>query len=195
MEYNGDIYLSPKHKKEEYKKLNLSLSSDDDVWKKAVEIFDDRISGRYFSQITQLSDNINKNGFAIMALNCLLVETLFQFSEGKSQTPSGKNGTSYASFLQTEFPTAFDSQDKAMRFYKNIRCGILHSAQTTEKSRLTCDESYEINLEDDILSVSVKGFSDLIETYFKEYKKKLLAPSETRLRENFIKKMRYVCRE
>ena len=49
-------------------------------WKRALEIFDDRIQGRFFEPINTLKGkDINQNGFAVMALDCLLVETLYQF--------------------------------------------------------------------------------------------------------------------
>lgn len=196
MEFNGSIYISPNHLKSEYKALHLSISSEPAVWQTAVEIFDDRIAGRYLQQIELLSNNVCTNGFAIMALNCLLIETLLQFKEGLKQTPVGMNGSKYATFLQTEFPVAFDSPEKAIRFYQDIRCGILHSAQTKGKTMLTCDNSYVVRLDaNKIFSVSVEEISALIKSYFEAYKQKLLTPTEHSLRDNFIKKMKFVCKE
>lgn len=54
-------------------------------WETAINIFEDRIlwNGRYFKSIDILLDNndLDITGFAIMAINCLLVETLYQFKE------------------------------------------------------------------------------------------------------------------
>lgn len=193
MERNGDIYISPNHKKDEYRSLNLSLSSDPTTWETALDIFEDRIAGRFVNQITTLSNNINSNGFAIMALNCLLIETLLQFKLGTDETPS-YNRDHYANFLTSEFPFVFDSQRKARRFYSDIRCGILHSAQTKDKSRLTCDTHYVINLRNGIFSVSVYEFSIMLQQYLAGYIQKLRNPSEIVLRQNFIAKMDLVCR-
>lgn len=193
MEYNSEIYLSPKYKKNDFRDLHLSVDSNDDVWRKAVEIFTDRIEGRFLSQIQILTNDINTNGFSIMALNCLLIETMFQFKIGKKTTPTS-NSDQYSNFLQDTFPTVFTSYDSAKAFYSDIRCGILHSAQTKGCSKLTCDNSYVVRYDDGGVTVSVEQFSTLLNQYFEEYTQKLLDSSQVLLRTNFIKKMRYVCR-
>lgn len=64
--------------------MNLELNSDEGKWETAINIFEDRIYGRYFKSINILLDNndFDTTCFAIMAINCLLVETLYQFKEG-----------------------------------------------------------------------------------------------------------------
>ena len=195
METKGEIKLSPKYKKDDYSKLNLNANSDDQVWDQAIEIIKDRIYGRYFNQIDLLSNDINANGFAIMALNCLLIETLLQFRDGKAETPAKNNKATYSNFLIEEFSSAFDTQPKAGRFYTDIRCGILHSAQTKNNSRLSDRKGFVVKFENDTLVVSVKGVSNVLKDYFKSYVKKLSDPKETTLRKNFVKKMKFVCRE
>ena len=192
MEYNNDIYLSPQYTKAAYRSLNLNINSDKAIWEKAVKIVSDRINGRFLAQINQLSHDINTNGFAIMALNCLLVETLLQFEIGKNATPDF-NRVQYSQFLINSFPDVFDS-DVTTRFYLDIRCGILHSAQTKGTSKLTCDDSYVVKFDGKGVTVSVKQFSNLLCNYFEKYKRKLLDENQTILRTNFIKKMQYICR-
>lgn len=194
MEYQGEVYISPKYKKKDYLELNLAIESDSVQWKKAVEMFSDRINGRFFKQIDLLLTDIKNNSFAIMALNCLLVETLSQFKEGIAGT-DGNNKKAYTQFLQKEFFTEFDSVSKAELFYSNIRCGILHSAQTKGKTRLSDQESYVIDLKNGVLSVSVLSFSKLLKEYFEQYKEKLKDSIQYDLRKNFIAKMKYVCRK
>lgn len=194
METKGEIKISPKYNKEEYLSLNLNLDSSDDNWKNAVEIIKDRITGRYIKQIDLLSEDINSNGFTIMALNCLLIETLYQFKKGIDQTPSGRNKKSYSDFLVQEFPDVFKSIIIAESFYTNIRCGILHSAQTKNESMLSEREEPPVDFVGNTLVVSVKGMSILLKKYFENYLKKLLEPNNKNLRNNFIKKMSFVCR-
>lgn len=163
------------------------------MWRKAVEIFTDRIEGRFLSQIRILTNDVNTNGFSIMALNCLLIETMLQFKIGKNTTPTS-NSEQYSNFLQEIFPTVFTSDDSAKAFYGDIRCGILHSAQTKGYSKLTCENSYVVRFDGRGVTVSVEQFSISLNQYFEEYKQKLLDRSQVLLRTNFIKKMRYVCR-
>lgn len=193
METKGEIYISPKYHKDDYLRLNLTLNSNQEKWNTAVEILRDRIHGRYFNQIDMLSSDINANGFTIMALNCLLIETLYQFKEGQDKTPSRKNKEAYSAFLMQEF-SDFNTKDIAESFYTDIRCGILHSAQTKNESRLSDREGFAVTFEGGTLVVSVKGVSSLLKTYFDNYLRKLSDTSEVTLRKNFIKKMRFVCR-
>lgn len=194
METKGEINISPNYSKKDYLDLNLSVQSCDADWIAAIAILRDRIEGRYFNQIDLLSDDINSNGFTIMALNCLLIETLFQFRDGEEETPR-PNSKTYPVFLLQEFPSAFRDQKIAKSFYTNIRCGILHSAQTKNESRLSDREDVVVTFEGNILVVSVKGVSSLLKAYFEHYLQKLSDPNEVILRNNFINKMKFVCRK
>lgn len=91
---NNNIKISPKFTQKDWLNLDLSNNSKEN-WEKAIEIFKDRIEGRYFKQIEALDNNQNTSirlfsGFAIMSLTCLLVETLEQFWTGNVAT-SRKN--------------------------------------------------------------------------------------------------------
>ena len=65
----------------------------------------------------------------MMAATSLMIETFQSFKEGKKDTNQrGMGETSFANFFKEhkrEFPGINGS-----KFYKNIRCGILHQAQT-----------------------------------------------------------------
>lgn len=195
METKGEVKISPKYSRDDYHKLKLSLASDTCAWKTAVDIFRDRIQGRYLNQIALLSDDINANGFTIMALNCLLIEALYQFKNGLDKTETRHNREKYSGFLKTMDPASFTNGTIAESFYSNIRCGILHSAQTKAETRLSDREGFTVSVEDGVLVVSVKGISNLVKTHFEEYAVKLLDVNEIDLRNNFIKKMTYVCRK
>ena len=195
MEAKGEINISPIYNKDSYLNLNLSLQSSESDWNTAVTILKDRIEGRFLNQIDLLSNDINANGFTIMALNCLLVETLYQFKEGKDKTPSRCNKEVYSNFLTQEFPLVFNTKNIAESFYTDIRCGILHSAQTKNESRLSDREDVIVTFDGNTLIVSVKGVSSLLKSYFERYLQKLSDPNEVTLRNNFINKMKFVCRK
>jgi len=48
------------------------------------------MDGRFLDPISDLKDK-KYTGFLIMAIDCLLIETLQQFIEGVPETPRGKN--------------------------------------------------------------------------------------------------------
>lgn len=91
MERYGKSYISPRYTMDDYVNLNLELDSPEYDWKRGIDIFSSRLQKRYFDVIYSILNDVNSNGFAIMALECLLIETLYQFREGLSTTPFGKN--------------------------------------------------------------------------------------------------------
>ncbi|MCL6221005.1 hypothetical protein [Zunongwangia pacifica] len=135
------IKISPKYYKSDWDKLSLNgLNSD---WNKAVDIFDDRMKGRFFKQIELLDKNPNRKvgifaGFAIMALSCLLIETIEQFINGRIRTGQGMDEKAFYDFFQRspDFSDFFNTQEKADIFYRQIRCGLLHQAQTKRESTI-----------------------------------------------------------
>lgn len=191
MENNNELFISPRFSKNDYLSLNLNQNSPDEIWIQALTIFDDRLYGRFWEPIKLLSSNINENGFAIIAFDSLLIETLLQFDLGVEFTPS-KNWRSYSQFLKKHLPEHFD-KNSSERFYSDIRCGILHSAQTKRGSRLTTKKDYVISMQNDILSVSVEGLTDALFDYYNEYKEKILCRSNVEARRKFIDKMNYIC--
>lgn len=95
-----------------------------------------------------------------MAIDCLLIETLQQFAEGVSETPDGKSGCYFKNFLISYFKEDFDDE-KAKMFYKQIRCGILHQAETKESSKIKTSHELPIvkfTKEKDGLIINRKNF-------------------------------------
>jgi len=131
-----------------------------------------------------------------MAIDCLLIETLQQFIEGVPETPRGKNERYFKKFLISRFEEDFDNE-KAKMFYDQIRCGILHQAETKESSKIKISHELPIvkfTKEKDGLIINRKKFHEklkkAIESYIEQLKNKTNGP----LRNNFRKKMDYICR-
>jgi hypothetical protein len=68
-----------------------------------------------------------KNGFAMMASGCLLIEVLESFYKGW-ETTLDKGEKTFNSFFHKSKSL---KQFEGIGFYKYIRCGILHQAETT----------------------------------------------------------------
>lgn len=75
-----------------------------------------------------------RHGFSILAICCLMVEALESFRNGWRST-SGKSEAAFCSFFQAhdEFK---DLRPVAHDFYRAVRCGILHQAETTDGWRV-----------------------------------------------------------
>jgi hypothetical protein len=79
------------------------------------------------------------SGFTIMAVSCLMIEALESFRQG---LPSSKGSCkeAFCSFFGS-FDQFKDLRGHAHVFYKNVRCGILHRAETRGGCRIRRDKS------------------------------------------------------
>jgi hypothetical protein len=127
------------------------------------EFLRERYTERFFEPIRRLqSSPLNERGygFSIMALCCLLIETLQCYREGLPATGTAEHakleGTTrkltvpphcalpapreardvfQAFFSAPQNPALFPGVD-GLDFYENIRCGLLHQAQTKKGWRI-----------------------------------------------------------
>jgi hypothetical protein len=189
----GPMRISPKYSVDDWKALTFSTEED---WQRAIDIFEDRIRGRFLKFINVIKD-YKFSGFAVLALDCLLIETLQQFREGEPETPYKKENEYFVSFLtETSFSKFFD-KNKAKKFYKQIRCGILHQAEVKKNSLVRkCKDEPLVRLTEDSkgLIVNRKLFHEQLVKVFEEYLCCLRDPSAKGQRDKLKKKMNYICR-
>lgn len=190
-----DILISPKYSRRYYLNLELSLDSSSQVWKEAVSILKDRIIGRFLDPIKMLLDSgSNRNDFSAMALMCLLIDTFMQFRFGLPRSESNESGNNYVRFMKEHLH--FDFRD-ARRFYTDIRCGVLHSAETTNGSvldpihdeEIKAIRSFRLDKNKTFLIVNVLSMYKTLENYFYSYCDDLMVCDNTECRRNFIIKM------
>ena len=94
-----------------------------------------RFGERYFKPTT----GATKHGFTMTAGACLTIEALESFRQGWSRTD--KNGCSPETFRL--FFDSFDFKPfGGLDFYKPVRCGILHQAETTGGWKISCKGPY-----------------------------------------------------
>lgn len=218
MEVRGLSFMSGKYTPADYLRLDLQLSSSQEDWIEAVNIFSDRICGRFFEPMRKLLNNTkNKlrknsvpteadlipNGFAVTALACLLLETLMQFKEGIPATDTKAAGKRYKNFLTANLLRNYDvteAKDFAKHFYEDIRCGILHSGETKNGSCLTIEQHPFITSRGDgadegAIKVDVILLEKKLWSYFIRYCMDLAACTDITLRSNFKKKMDSITRK
>ena len=121
------MYISPGVTDEDYKRLNLENNQSND-WNRVIDIFKTRITSRYLEPVDLLikkdNDRIAKDrryGFTILAIDCLLIETLQSFREGLTDT-NGKSKDMFVNFLtqRESFKDFFRKYQKD--FKKLYRC-------------------------------------------------------------------------
>ena len=78
-------------------------------------------------------------GFAILALDCLLIDTIQSFREGRATTGEVSPALSFKTFLRdgADF-SEFNSADRD-DFFKYVRNGLLHNGETRENWKVRID--------------------------------------------------------
>ena len=185
--------ISPKYTSDDWRGVNFLTEQD---WQLAVDIFQDRIRERFLDPIGRI-ENCAYAGFAVLALDCLLIEMLQQFRQGVNRTPAGQSKLFFVKFLtETAFGDCFDKR-QAELFYRHIRCGILHQAEVRGSSKVLISEDIPlVDYSDDGkgLIVNRKAFHECLMREFRAYIDQLLDPANTELRGCFKRKMMAVCR-
>jgi len=185
--------ISPKYSVDDWKVLTFNSEED---WQKAIDIFEDRIRGR-FLKIVDIISKYEFAGFAVLSLSCLLIETLQQFREGKAQTPRNKSGRYFIQFLtETSFKNFF-TKNSAKMFYDQFRCGILHQGEVKEESRVLIRNGVPlvcITQDRKGLIINRMLFYKQLVKVFEKYVYSLRVKANDNLRKNFKKKMDYICR-
>lgn len=104
----------------QYRKLE---AADD---RKAIgRFFIERFDERYFRPI---EDSVSKHGFTVLAVACLVIETLESFYQGRLDTKNASTQM-FRDFLARETPLKVLAGGNDW-FYKDIRCGILHQSES-----------------------------------------------------------------
>lgn len=198
------IRISPKYYQKDWRNLKLNENTRED-WNTAIKIFMDRIEGRFLEQIKLLDENPKRKigvfaGFAIMSLDCLLIETLEQFYKGKVRTGQGMNEKAFFNFFQRsdEFKSFFETQAKAKIFYQQIRCGLLHQAQTKKKSIIHIKNGKSMLewIDEDNINEGIKIqrrlFHKEVVKIYEAYVEKISSERDLNFKKKFQKKMNYI---
>lgn len=117
--------LSPKYTENQWK---TAFDGSED-WATAINIVEDRIKGRWLASAHILLDEPNA-GFAILALDCIVLESLWGFMNGKPVPQHQERQVYQAILTGPRFGwTAQQSED----FRKLVRNGIIHDAETRKR--------------------------------------------------------------
>jgi hypothetical protein len=224
----------------DWEKLRKQLDNGDQAsWKLAIGVFERRIRERFLSCIDALIDADTKldvaghsgktpglpalpddqgkpvvvPGFAIMALCCLLAETLQSFREkpnkaarsvGPCEYPNGQcirpgpNMTDqFKKFLKRPaFCHAFDDDKLSTAFIRGVRNGILHEAETRDWVIWRNEPSgCIVGSRGKGYAVNRGEFYRALKCEFNTYLKELDDTDNTQLRKRFVKKMNDIAKE
>jgi hypothetical protein len=192
------------------------------MWERAIGVFERRTKERFFRCIDELlkadeartENEIIRPGFSVMALCCLLVETLQSFYEGGRNTntgvvaghctyPAGRcakepsTARAFKDFLKKSryFKEDFRNSKICGDFANDVRNALLHEAETrggwlitrtvpAERILLHIKNGYRLNR---------TNFYQALHKEFDNYLAELRDASQNARRENFLKKMDSIC--
>jgi hypothetical protein len=191
--------IAPGFEDSDWRALQLNDPQSPD-WRRAISIYEARIRGRFLDPAeyliqaeAALDRHERRFGFAILALDCLLVETLQAFILGltHSNKRSEEMFISFLGFVPSFAPPFTPAI--ARTFYLDFRCGILHQAEVGRRSRVV-SEGPLLGIENSGLVVNRNEFHRQLATEHDEYIHDLQNPLNEQLRFNFRVKMNYIAR-
>lgn len=133
---------------------------DDSSKNKIINLIHHRFLNRYVKHVKS-----NDSGFLIMAVSCLMIETLESFRQGKKDT-KGISWRMFRDFFETEEKLFPGFKDIHSDFYSSIRCGILHQAETTNAWRILRKDAL---LDKSNKSINAKKFVTALEKSLDNY--------------------------
>jgi hypothetical protein len=177
------------------------VAGEQAAWVEAVKLLDQRIRGRYLDHARRLLDE-RYSGFAVLAIDCAVIEALEQFRRGAPETPWKQSGAFFKAFLtQTRFKAYFTTDAMAGLFFGTIRCGILHQAEAKEDSLIKKGAAHPaaaLSKSGAGLVINARRFHEELEGAFDDYKKILDDDTPSKAREEhraaFIQKMDAIAR-
>lgn len=126
-----DTELAPGFTVRDYKKARDANPPDRGAIADAIR---SRFIDRYIEPV-----RARKHGFTIMAVSCFMIEALESFRQGW-ESSDGRSKAAFCFFFD-KFDAFKDLRGHAQDFYKHIRCGILHQAESTGGWRIRRDSS------------------------------------------------------
>ncbi len=106
--------------------------SDDAAWVEVVAAVRRRLDERFLGPIATLASTGRRDGlvpgFAILALDCLLIDTLQAFREGRVTTGENTTAKSFRTFLKGPRFSCFSGNDRWG--FQDVRNGLLHNGET-----------------------------------------------------------------
>lgn len=201
-----DPLISPTKRASDWRDVrkNLTPGSNPQLWKKVQrDFFASRISERYLRPIEQIQGDgrFRGEGFAIVALQCSLVEFLESTLQGKNyrlkkpgEHEYSDSGKMFKSFLQHREPFSADFDGETSKsFYEDVRCGVLHEARTKKGWIIRAGNFSNRIIDGDNRIVYRDAFQNALGTFFKWYA--LALPTEVKLQEAFRRKWDGLCEQ
>lgn len=171
-------------------------------WQKALTILDARIRSRFIEPGQLLINSENgtgrgTNGFAVLAIDFLLIETIQGFRSGLTNH-NGQSKALFKTFLTAWpaftscVPAGKSAESLAVDVYEQGRCALHHTGST---DRIVVRKSGKVFVfhDDGRIEINRSLLHEELTRAFGNYLEELNVHSNVRLRKNFRTKMEHIC--
>jgi hypothetical protein len=196
------IEIAPSFSCDDWDRMKATLAQDGDwaaspaQWKRAIEVVQNRIKTRFLDTAARLQ-NVPYAGFAIMALDCLLIETIQAFKSGKHAKNPQESRQAYEAFLTSSSRFGkFFPPTVVQNFYTYIRNGLLHDGETRGGWLVKTDPKYDLLTPQPggFFVVNRQKFHKALDEEFRKYIKDLSDPAQKTLRKNLVNAVEDLCK-
>ncbi|NKL18478.1 hypothetical protein [Rhizobium leguminosarum] len=165
-------------------KATLAPDASPEQWEAAIgRCLDTRLKLRYFDPIEAItaSRKLKGEGFLILTIQCSILEFLASLRRGWNYRQGagwgidfeyGGSKRLYVEFLcqNPPFSDWFPTEERAEDFYKNIRCGLVHEAQTKDGWVVKAGSSQHPLIDFNAKIVNRDEFGRAINIYLADYR-------------------------
>lgn len=181
---NDEIKLSSSTTVKKYKEMEQEENREG-----IADFLAERFKERYIHPFS----NVNKkHGFGMMAVSCLMIEALESFRQGWTNSNS-RSALAFCYFFDRS--QYFEElRGRYQEFYKHVRCGLLHQAETTGGWRINRKGSALLDL--DKRTINATRFMENLEWEIDKYTEDLkVSEWGSPIWKNLRKKMNHICKQ
>ncbi|EGO5016465.1 hypothetical protein ACJX4N_002505 [Enterococcus faecalis] len=201
---NSIMYFSDKKEVEEVRNLlkeyNQAVKNEDKnnaygLEGKIITSMKERIQSRYLMVVKKCLEMRDDNwGFTIMSINCILIELYYQLDNGVDDSRDFNEGNVEDAFRQTIPRLAEEfNQETGSQFYKDIRCKLIHQAQTNTNVAISLETPEMIYpYEPEYTIYNPQRFFEEITKLYDELFDKALIENNEMIKRNIINKVRCI---
>jgi hypothetical protein len=196
-----EFEIAPGFSSDDWKDLKARLPANGEwegaeaLWIRAIAVLQSRIQRRFLDSTSLLRANPYA-GFAILALDCLLLETIEAFRSGMRARNTGESRAACIRLLTSSdhFRQLFDNA-RAEQFFTLVRNGLLHDGETRGGWLVKSANRYSLvqDLDGGYVVVNRNKFHSALEAEFRDYLTSLSVPANTRSRLNLAKALDDLC--
>lgn len=163
-------------------------------WDEVIAALRRRIDERFLQPVRVLLERRQEHvvpGFAALALDCLLIDTIQSFREGRTSTGEVSPARSFRDFLRAAPFSDFNNEDRSS-FFHYVRNALLHNGETRGDWRVRADGPAMLTKRGRTRIINRTLFHSAIESEFTKYCQEL-ANGPADVREKFLRRMNSIC--